>query len=285
MHEDSLKGALFIFTILILLIVFGATVNSSDVGVLQLNNTDLSTSKDRDIINITVQEAWELLSDTSNGIQTPIDVRMFSEWKDEHIDTPYPENPQHHCLDDLKNETKLIEFMEIYDGKELIIYCRSGGRSLTASNILNENQFSGVIYNMLGGITAWMASDLPIIVNQPPDLKIINPKEGYIHFSGFPLIPTPFNLIADTLSLGGFRLNPVIINATDDYDNSEDLIVNVYLNDELRAEAEYCCDWRLHEWFWTGLALGDYMLKITAEDIDGNCNNVEMSVWNFCFIP
>ena len=103
-------------------------------------------------------------------------------------------------------------------------------------------------------------------------------------FSGI-IAQTPFNLLADTLSVGGFRLNPVIINATDDLDNSEDLIVKVYLNDEFQEEATYCCDWRLHEWFWTGWALGTYNLKVTAEDLNGNTNSIEMVVWNFCFIP
>ena len=265
--------------------MFGATVNGTDIVMKQYHKTNSLIIQDRDIINITVQEAWELLSDTTNGMQVPIDVRTDIEWKDERIDTPYPEDPKHHCLDDLQNDTKLMEFMQTYDGEELIIYCLSGGRSLIASNILNQNGFSGIIYNMIGGISAWKAAGLPIIEDQPPELNIINPKEGYIHFSGIPLVQTPFNLLADTLSVGGFRLNPVIINATDDIDNSEDLIVNVYLNDEFQEEATYCCDWRLHEWFWTGWALGTYSLKITAEDLNGNTNSIEIDVWNFCFIP
>ena len=285
MQDNSLIEALLIFTILILLIIFGATVNGTDIGMKYDHKTDLLISDDRDIINITVQEAWDLLSDTENGIQVPIDVRTLLEWRDEHIDTPNPEDPKHHCLDDLQNETKLLEFMNTYEDQELIIYCLSGGRSLIAANILNQNGFSGVIYNMIGGITAWKAGGLPIIENQPPDLKIINPRQGYIHFSGIPLVQTPFNLLSDTLSLGGFRLNPVIINATDDYDISEDLIVKVYLNDEFREDASYCSDWSLHEWFWTGWALGTYNLKITAEDLDGNTNSCEIDVWNFCFIP
>ena len=48
--------------------------------------------------NITVEQAWNFLTNTSNGIQIPIDVRYDNEWAVEHIDTPAPENPRHHCV-------------------------------------------------------------------------------------------------------------------------------------------------------------------------------------------
>jgi len=120
--------------------------------------------------------------------------------------------------------------------------------------------------------------------NQPPDVEIINPKEGYFHFSGIPILLTPFDLIADTMSIGGFRLYPIIINATDDSDNSSDLIVKIFLNGEEQGNATYCCDWRLHEWFWTGFALGTYTLTVTAEDSFGAISSAEMEVWNLCVI-
>ncbi len=44
-----------------------------------------------------------------------------------------------------------------YNDTEIIVYCRSGSRSLEASNTLVANNFSK-IYNMLGGITAWIAA-------------------------------------------------------------------------------------------------------------------------------
>ncbi|MFW9950039.1 MAG: rhodanese-like domain-containing protein [Candidatus Thorarchaeota archaeon] len=42
-----------------------------------------------------------------------------------------------------------------YNDTEIIVYCRSGSRSLQASNILVTNNFSK-IFNMLGGISAWI---------------------------------------------------------------------------------------------------------------------------------
>lgn len=122
-------------------------------------------------------------------------------------------------------------------------------------------------------------------LNERPVVEIMNPKEGYFHLSGKPIIPTFFNFISDTLSFGGFRLYPIIINATDDIDTSENLTVHVYLNGKYQGNAIYCCDWRLHEWFWKGWALGTHNLTITAEDSYGAIGSAEMDIWNFCFLP
>jgi parallel beta-helix repeat protein len=42
----------------------------------------------------------------------------------------------------------------------ILVYCGSGGRSVTASGILDSNGFTEV-YNMLGGITAWKSAGYP----------------------------------------------------------------------------------------------------------------------------
>jgi rhodanese-related sulfurtransferase len=42
----------------------------------------------------------------------------------------------------------------------ILVYCASGGRSKTASGILDSNNFTQV-YNMLGGLTAWRSAGYP----------------------------------------------------------------------------------------------------------------------------
>lgn len=123
--------------------------------------------------NITVEEALELFTNTNNGIQIPIDVRTDGEWIDEHIDTPPPENPKHHPDLHHSNDTQLQEFKALYNGREIILYCRSGYRSFVATNLLIDNEFNGTIYNMLGGINAWKAAGYPTIGNRPPDKPTI----------------------------------------------------------------------------------------------------------------
>ena len=157
------------------------------LGLIFISSASALTKKNKQIIDmpigislnsdgytdITVEEAWALLNDTSNGVQIPIDVRTDYEWANEHINTPAPENPRHHCACAWGNETILQEFISFYEGKEIIIYCFSGGRSVTASNMLVDNGFVGTIYNMLGGINAWKAAELPTIGNLPPEQPII----------------------------------------------------------------------------------------------------------------
>ena len=118
--------------------------------------------------DITVTEAYALLTDTSNGIQIPIDVRTTGEWRNERINTPYPEFPRHFTLSRLSG-TDLQEFISLYENTTLIIYCQSGGRSRSAAQILTDNGFNGTLYNMIGGINAWKDAGYPIqIDNQPP---------------------------------------------------------------------------------------------------------------------
>jgi rhodanese-related sulfurtransferase len=166
----------FLSILFIVALIF-STLSVTSATILE-NNTILNQNSNENskfyYIDITVEEAYILLTDTSNGIQIPIDVRLDSEWKVEHIDTPSPENPRHHCSCAWSNQEILDEFISIFEGNEIIIYCRSGVRSRDASELLVENNFSGIIYNMLGGINAWKDAGYPTMPNTPPDLPSIS---------------------------------------------------------------------------------------------------------------
>jgi parallel beta-helix repeat protein len=53
---------------------------------------------------------------------------------------------------------------ELNQSDTILVYCKAGGRSATASQTLVDSNFT-YIYNMLGGITAWSAAAYPIYVN------------------------------------------------------------------------------------------------------------------------
>ena len=127
-----------------------------------LSNSDLVT------IPITVQEAWDLLTDTDNGIQIPIDIRPDEQWDEGFIDTPYPENAVHYSLDDITGN--LYEFMDEYEGKEIIPYSTTypGYTLMVLLYILLEYNYTGTIYLMMGGFTAWMEAGLPVRNNTAP---------------------------------------------------------------------------------------------------------------------
>jgi rhodanese-related sulfurtransferase len=79
-----------------------------------------------------------------NGNYVLLDVRTYEEFEEGHIDgaTLIP-------LDELDDR-----WIEIDEYDKILIYCRSGNRSVTASDILLDVGFEKV-YNLLGGISAW----------------------------------------------------------------------------------------------------------------------------------
>ncbi|GAG69301.1 unnamed protein product, partial [marine sediment metagenome] len=106
--------------------------------------------------NITVDTAYNMIKKENKYPNLIIlDVRTPYEYKKGHlydaILIPY---------DELEFEERISE-IEGYKNSEIIVYCKSSHRSTLASEILVENGFTN-IYNMLGGILAWIDADYPI---------------------------------------------------------------------------------------------------------------------------
>jgi hypothetical protein len=119
----------------------------------------------------------------------------------------------------------------------------------------------------------------------PPTIEIVNPTEGYFHFSGIKLFPTIIDIIADTMGFGGFRLRPVQVHVEDDIDLPEDISVYMYVKDDEQGELTWNSNNNLFERKWIGPDLGIYTLNISAEDTSGNIGYLNMEVWYFCFVP
>ena len=90
MINNLRKKPSFKLTILLIIGLIIVVANSNAINIEKLSNRNFDISKNQGYIDISSQEAWELLSSTSNGIQFPIDVRTYDEWINERIDTPYP---------------------------------------------------------------------------------------------------------------------------------------------------------------------------------------------------
>lgn len=185
-----------------------------------------------------------------------------------------------------------INKIEIYKNNELNISeeydTQPATDTFTESFTINADigdEIKVIAYcNIQGSITRTIPVEDPGADN-PPVVEINNPTKGYFHFSGIRLFPTPLNIIADTMGFGGFRLRPLQIYTDDDNDDSEDISVSVFINDEKLGDAEYNSDSGFHEIKWTGPALGKFDLKVVAEDTFGNTAETNMEVWYFCFIP
>ena len=98
--------------------------------------------------NVTVESAYDMINDLDVVV---LDVRYECEYDMGHLFgavlIPYDE------LETRINELSI--------DSEIIVYCKSGYRSVIASEILVEHGF-GKVYNMLGGILAWIDADYPI---------------------------------------------------------------------------------------------------------------------------
>ncbi len=93
--------------------------------------------------------AYEMIENDNNV--TLLDVRTPDEFKhDGHI-----ENAKLIPLGELANNLNMLD-----KSKKVLVYCRSGSRSVSASRILGNNGFN--VVNMKGGIMAWKLEKLPV---------------------------------------------------------------------------------------------------------------------------
>ena len=85
-----------------------------------------------------------------------LDVRESSELNQGAI-----KNSKHITFSTLESS---IDSIKKYSDKPTIVYCKSGIRSSTVSNILTKNDFQEV-YSMKGGFEAWVQDNLPVVKN------------------------------------------------------------------------------------------------------------------------
>ena len=106
-----------------------------------------------DFKNISPEEAYQMIKKDKKDIII-IDVRTPSEVKAEG---KIPNS----ILIPLGNLGEGISKIQNYRDKKIIVYCRSGNRSASASRILTSLGFKNV-YNLQGGINKWKKEGLPV---------------------------------------------------------------------------------------------------------------------------
>jgi len=109
-----------------------------------------SSSNATPLAEISPQQAAQIV-EAENAVI--IDVRTQSEWDAGHIPGAI-----HIPLSEVKG--RLGEFKE-FEGKELVMQCRSGKRSAAAGKILLAAGYEDVS-NLSGGINAWSKAKLPV---------------------------------------------------------------------------------------------------------------------------
>lgn len=105
---------------------------------------------------VDVQTAYDALSADTNA--QLVDVREPSEW----AETGVPKGAVLIPLGDLEAQAG----SELSADAPVYVICRSGNRSQTGSDILAGLGF-GEVYNVDGGVNAWVAAGLPVETYQP----------------------------------------------------------------------------------------------------------------------
>ena len=124
------------------------------------------------IENITPQETFALIQQNQgNPDFVIIDVRTPEEFSEGYIENA--------INIDFYSETFPDE-LNIFDkNKTYLIYCRSGGRSGSALDIMEELNFREV-HNMTGGIIQWKAEGFPTTQQTPTEAtRDITPQEAF----------------------------------------------------------------------------------------------------------
>ena len=98
---------------------------------------------------VNTNEAVQLLNRDNTVV---LDVREDAELREGKI-----KNARHIPLPKLKAR---IAELASYKAQPLLVYCRSGGRSAQACQILTQEGF-GEVYNLEGGLSAWESANLP----------------------------------------------------------------------------------------------------------------------------
>ena len=104
-----------------------------------------SCSAGGEYTNISPEQAKEMLASGDSDLLL-LDVRTKGEYKEGHIKGAK--------LIPVQVLSGMIDEITDYREKKVIVYCRSGKRSLKASSLLQEKGFK-TIYNMDGGIKKW----------------------------------------------------------------------------------------------------------------------------------
>ncbi len=138
-------------SVLLISLVIGVVLTGGCVGAKI--ETPVQETPARIIEDITPQEAFTLIQNNQDNPDFVIlDVRTPEEFAEEHIEDAINL--------DFRSETFRDELDKLDKSKPYLVYCRSGGRSRSAVEIVAELNFREA-YNMLGGIIQWKAEGLP----------------------------------------------------------------------------------------------------------------------------
>lgn len=109
--------------------------------------------------NISVQEAKELIE---KGNVFVLDVRTPAEFNQSHIEEAILIPVSNAFGSNLSPDNLLkARTNEVPKNKKVLVYCRTGRRSIEASTVLANAGYQ--VYNMEGGIGSWIDAGYPVV--------------------------------------------------------------------------------------------------------------------------
>jgi len=115
-------------------------------------------------IDIDVVTTNDMITNSSYSNLVILDVRNQTEYDKERLDGAI-------LIPVIELESRIAE-LAVYKDSEILVYCRTGVRSSLASSILDSNNFT-MVFNMIGGISAWKANGYPTITTEFPSWIIV----------------------------------------------------------------------------------------------------------------
>ncbi len=176
--DNRLYPILIMITVLVFfgLVVVGGCKTFNGETVQVENNIKINTASEEvisEVKNISVEEVYKIVS--GNQDYLILDVRTPDEFNEGHIEGAV-------LIPVSELESRLDELAE---NKPIVVYCKVGGRSSTAANILVENGFTG-IYDMTGGIMDWIENGYSVIVEieaaEKAEILLVSVDEAYEFF-------------------------------------------------------------------------------------------------------
>ena len=123
------------------------TAPQSEYSLVSVDKPDSGT--EYGFADVSVEQAKQMIDNNEVFL---LDVRMQSEFDDGHIEGAT-----------LIGVSKLrAQIEEVPEDMKILVYCRTGRRSVTASKILVDEGYTEV-YNMLGGLKSWKAAKYPVV--------------------------------------------------------------------------------------------------------------------------
>lgn len=112
--------------------------------------------------NVSVREAKEIVE---KGDVFVLDVRTPDEFNSSHIKGATLIPVSNAFGSNLSSDSLLKARIDEVPKKKILVYCRTGRRSDTASTMLVNAGYSQV-YNMVGGITSWIDAGYPVVSSE-----------------------------------------------------------------------------------------------------------------------